>query len=81
MSLLPYANTNRLFYSNLLFVNTLALCLLALDILLDSDQGCRQEKRAMLTIAAGFFARIGIAFPQSSIFGEVSSLVEILMYC
>lgn len=63
-----------------MFVNTLALCWLALDILSESDEGCGNERRALLSIVAGFFARIGIVFPQSSVFGEVSSLVEILTY-
>ncbi|KAJ6204071.1 hypothetical protein PSV09DRAFT_2377681 [Bipolaris maydis] len=63
---------------NHLFINTFALCLLAQDILLDPDQDSRKESRALLSIVAGFFARIGIMFPGSSVFEEVSDLVEIL---
>ncbi|KAJ6284300.1 hypothetical protein J3E71DRAFT_171878 [Bipolaris maydis] len=65
---------------NHLFINKLALCSLALDILLESDQGCEKEGRALLSIVAGYFARVGIVFAQSSVFEEVSSLVEILTY-
>jgi hypothetical protein len=62
------------------FINKLALCLLALDSLLELDQDCGKEDRALLSIVAGYFARVGIVFAQSSVFEEVSSLVEILTY-
>ncbi|RYN60138.1 hypothetical protein AA0119_g13296 [Alternaria tenuissima] len=65
---------------NHLFIQTLALSMLALDILLESDQGCGKENRALLSIVAGFFARVDIILPQSSIFEEVSNLIEILTY-
>ncbi|EUC26878.1 hypothetical protein COCCADRAFT_42192 [Bipolaris zeicola 26-R-13] len=65
---------------NHLFINKLALCLLALGIILEPDQDRRKEARALLSIVAGFFARIGIMLPQSSVFEEVSDLIEILMY-
>lgn len=61
-------------------MNTLALCMLALDILLDSGQDCGKESRALLSIVAGFFARVDIMLPRSSIFEEVTSLIEILTY-
>lgn len=65
---------------NHLFINKLALCLLALEILLEPDQASRKESRAFLIIVAGFFARIGILFPQTTLFEEVSNLIEILTY-
>ena len=65
---------------NYLFINKLALCLLVLDIVLESDQNSKRESRAFLSIVAGFFARIGILLPQISVFEEVSDLVETLTY-
>ncbi|KAH3953672.1 hypothetical protein HBH70_238930 [Parastagonospora nodorum] len=65
---------------NHLFINTLALCMLALNILQDPSQNCGKENRALLSIIAGFFARVEIMLPESSIFEEVSNLIEILTY-
>ena len=59
---------------------SVVLELLALDILLNLDQDCDKENRALLSIVAGFFARVDIMVPQSSIFEEVSNLIEILRY-
>ncbi|EMD58200.1 hypothetical protein COCSADRAFT_176804 [Bipolaris sorokiniana ND90Pr] len=65
---------------NCLFINTLALCFLALDVLSESGPDCERENQALLSIVVGFFARMSIALPQSAVFEEVSSLVEILAY-
>jgi hypothetical protein len=66
--------------SNHLFINKLALCLLALDITLEPDQNSGKQSRVFLSIVAGFFARIGILLPQTSVFEEVSDLIETLTY-
>ncbi|EMD66030.1 hypothetical protein COCSADRAFT_170432 [Bipolaris sorokiniana ND90Pr] len=63
-----------------LFMNKLALCLLALDILLDLEQDCGKESRALLSMIGGFFARVDMILPQSTIFKGVSDLIEILTY-
>jgi hypothetical protein len=54
--------------------------MLALSILQEPSRNCGKENRALLSIIAGFFARVEITFPESSIFEEVSDLIEILTY-
>ncbi|KAK1913947.1 AM-toxin biosynthesis protein 12 [Pyrenophora teres f. teres] len=66
---------------NHIFMNKLALCMLALDILLRPDENNGKKSRAFLSMVAGLFARIGILLPQSSVFEEVSDLIETLIYC
>ena len=54
--------------------------MLALDILLQPDENDGKKCRAFLSMVAGLFARIGILLPQTSVFEEVSDLIEILTY-
>ncbi|EMD84890.1 hypothetical protein COCC4DRAFT_182581 [Bipolaris maydis ATCC 48331] len=65
---------------NHLYINKLALCFLALDILLEVNGSTSKGSRAFLSIVAGFFARMGVLLPQASVFEEVSDFIETLMY-
>ncbi|KAJ6201206.1 hypothetical protein J3E72DRAFT_180083, partial [Bipolaris maydis] len=64
--------------NNQLFTHTFALCLLGLEVVMESDQESQRENRTLLTISAGFFARASIELPHSCFFGEISSLIDIL---
>ena len=47
-----------------------------MDVLLVQEGALRKEDRAILSIACGFFARIGLALPKSYLFERISELVS-----
>jgi hypothetical protein len=64
--------------SNIVLVNTLALCLLALDSSLEREVLRQKENHALLSIGCGFFAKIEIAYPNIGLFEAAMSIVNIL---